>query len=428
MYKQEMERANITSSKVTHAGRGSGARHAQEMGAGIEEIAQHGHWNNNRVVLFYLSGVPKDVPHKLAGFSNPTERSWLPRNTLIPPLELQQRLWPFIEKMFPGGEDGRMWLENVMMDRDEVEKRPSPGRFKYDSADFYKMRLLILLAHLRKVVLQDAVALMEKNEDPNCIYSHHYIFEDRVFRDPLFARFKIDMKQCMETASPPITDSLRANAPGIHNELRGLSDQMASMKFHVHDELKEFRKGLECLFQVQGQQYQEERDSRNAHEIAFIGAMRDAAGDWDKRLSGLQTMYASQHERKLDQQRHRSQQDQLNLRLQKLHWPQQQQQLLPQRQQQQQQQQPQPQQKLLAQAEEGDQGDGEEEEGGSRRRGMMRVSTRSNRDQIQSLSLLRFSRLYRLSRHSTHSTKRPPFKSWLVSLLIHETNLITPIT
>ncbi|KAF9342137.1 hypothetical protein BGX34_008692, partial [Mortierella sp. NVP85] len=69
--------------------------------------------------------------------------------------------------MFPGGGDGRLWLENIMMDRDEFEKRPSPSRFKYKVADFHKMRLLILLAHLRKVVLQDAVVLLEKNEDPN---------------------------------------------------------------------------------------------------------------------------------------------------------------------------------------------------------------------------------------------------------------------
>ncbi|KAI7821513.1 hypothetical protein BC939DRAFT_455417 [Gamsiella multidivaricata] len=64
MHKQEMERENITSKKVTHSGRGSGARHAQEMGAGVEEIAQHGNWNNSRVVLFYLSGIPKDVPQR----------------------------------------------------------------------------------------------------------------------------------------------------------------------------------------------------------------------------------------------------------------------------------------------------------------------------------------------------------------------------
>jgi hypothetical protein len=64
-------------------------------------------WNNRRVVLFYLSGITKNVPHKLAGFGGENERSWLARNTLIPPLELQRKLLSFIEDLFPGGENGK---------------------------------------------------------------------------------------------------------------------------------------------------------------------------------------------------------------------------------------------------------------------------------------------------------------------------------
>jgi len=76
---------------------------------------------------------------------NPNERSWLPRNSLIPPLEMQRKLWPFIEE-FPGGEEGRVWIENIMTDRDYNGRRPTFNRFKCKSADFPKMRLMLLLA------------------------------------------------------------------------------------------------------------------------------------------------------------------------------------------------------------------------------------------------------------------------------------------
>lgn len=84
--KQEMQAANILSSKVTHAGRRAGAQSAQSAGATIEEIAQHGNWLHHRVATHYLSEIPERVPLKLAGFTHHQEQFWLARNTVIPPV------------------------------------------------------------------------------------------------------------------------------------------------------------------------------------------------------------------------------------------------------------------------------------------------------------------------------------------------------
>ncbi|KAI8360067.1 hypothetical protein B0O80DRAFT_483904 [Mortierella sp. GBAus27b] len=304
-----------TSKKVTHAGRGSGTRHAQEMGAGIEEIAQHGNWNNSRVVLRCLSGIPKDVPHKLAGFGGQGERSWLARNTLVPSLELQRKLWPFIEDRFPGGENGQRWLGNIMKDRPTYHGRPTPSRYKYSSADFNKMQLMMLLAHLRKVVLQDAAVLMRKNDDASYLYSRHHIFEDSVLKDPLFVQFANDLHRSMETTSPLSTDSLRANAPAIHHEFRSISDRIHGLSLHMHAEFDGFTKNMTRLYDAHCDQLRQERDDRNARELNFIGTIRGATGDVLQRFSHLHTVYSSQHERQLDLNHHRSQQDQLHTSL-----------------------------------------------------------------------------------------------------------------
>jgi hypothetical protein len=328
MCKQEMERANITSKKVTHTGRGSGARHAQEMGAGIEEIAQHGNWNNSRVVLFYLSGIPKDVPHKLAGFRGQGERSWLARNTLVPPLELQRKLWPFIEDLFPGGEDGQKWIENIMMDRDRYHGRPSSNRHIYSSDDFNQMRLMALLTHLRKIVLQDAIVLMRKTEDPSCVYSQHHIFKDSVFRDPLFLQFSKDLRQSMETASPPSTDSLRANAPALHHEFRAINDRLNSMSLRTIrideklEKLDGFENSVNRLIDAHRDQFQQEQDDRNARELRFLETMRDAT---EQRLTYLRDMNSGQHRHQLGLQLHKSRQDQIHVSLPEFFRPRQQQ-------------------------------------------------------------------------------------------------------
>ncbi|KAF9941481.1 hypothetical protein BGZ65_003056, partial [Modicella reniformis] len=133
----------------------------------------------------------------MAGFRPPQERLWLTRNTIIPPVELQRKLFPFIESQFPGDQDWVAWVENIMLDRDVYHGRSIGAKIDRASQgagysikgenqnEVIKRRHLILLAHLRKVILQDAVAIMTV-EDPTCNYGDHYIFQQPVFKLPAF--------------------------------------------------------------------------------------------------------------------------------------------------------------------------------------------------------------------------------------------------
>ncbi|KAI7816641.1 hypothetical protein BC939DRAFT_508130 [Gamsiella multidivaricata] len=165
----------------------------------------------------------------MAGCTHPNERLWLARNTVIPPPELQRQVFPFIKDHFKeleGREDWLQWLENVMMDRNVYHKRQSTKRMAISFSDILKIRMLLLLAHLRKVVLQDAVALMSLPNEP-FLYGDHRILQHSVFKGSLFLEFKGTLLRSMETARSPMTDSLSVNTPALHNEFSRMNNRMS---------------------------------------------------------------------------------------------------------------------------------------------------------------------------------------------------------
>ncbi|KAF9567067.1 hypothetical protein EC968_003501 [Mortierella alpina] len=289
-----MEQANVKDrKKVTHRGRVHGSQFAQACGASVEAIAQHGNWALNRLSTHYLSRVDAGVALHMAGFNPPNERLWLLRNNVIPPVELQRQVFPFIEDQFPGDEDWKAWIENIMLDRDvyhgrmihPMRTRKTPfarrrrqsagtrgtdagasdddhnnnsdsdddndnGDDEEDDEEDYtiaKRRHLILLAHLRKVVLQDAAVLMELgNQDEHCRYHYHHVFDYDVFKTQLFIDFRAKLHADMLTATSPITDSLAANAPGIHSHLRSVESRVADLGLVMEAELGNARSAREA--------------------------------------------------------------------------------------------------------------------------------------------------------------------------------------
>ncbi|KAG0348272.1 hypothetical protein BGZ54_004675, partial [Gamsiella multidivaricata] len=107
------------------------------------------------------------------------------------------------------------------MDRDIFEDRPSNTRMKILSQDIPKLRILLLLTHLRKVLLQDAAVLINLRTS-EFRYGEHHIFRDRLFGSTLFLRFQERLLHSIETTRSPVSDSLAANAPAINHEFRSL--------------------------------------------------------------------------------------------------------------------------------------------------------------------------------------------------------------
>ena len=251
--------------KVTHRGRVRGAQFAQACGATVEEIAQHGNWALNRLATHYLSSVNPGVALQMAGFDQPLERLWLPRNTVIPPIELQRQLFPFIEGQYPEDDDWEAWIENIMLDRDiyygrsinahessQVNDSNSLEYVENDDDDVPRRRHLILLAHLRKVILQDAVAIMDL-DDPTCKYDDHFIFALPIFKSTLFRQFRDQLRQQMDSATSPLVDSLSANAPAIHQEFQDLKVRASDLSYQlgrILTSVDEVVKGIEHVGKV----------------------------------------------------------------------------------------------------------------------------------------------------------------------------------
>jgi len=221
---------NHRSSKVTHGGRKAGAQHAHASGASIEDIAHHGNWNHRRLATHYLTQVSKDVPYKMAGFTLANEEFWLERNTVVPPKELQRMIFPFVENLFPGNQDWVLWIENIMDDNPEEFNRPKVSRAVYLSESYPAMRLMIILAHLRKVILQDAVAMLSITDDSTCVYGQHDMFTKHpAFSSPIFREYSLQLQQSMRDTRSPLTDSLTANAPALHHEFRSVKTALGTL-------------------------------------------------------------------------------------------------------------------------------------------------------------------------------------------------------
>ncbi|KAF9368193.1 hypothetical protein CPB97_004874, partial [Podila verticillata] len=148
---------------------------------------------------------------------------------------LQQEVFPFIEEHFKdhqGYEDWQQWLENIMLDRNVYYKRETTKHMEITFVDVLKVRMLLLLAHLRKVILQDAIALINLPQEP-FLYGDHRILQHSIFKGPLFLKFKEDLLESMATAISPMSDSLMANAPAIHNEFSTVNTRMNQFEHEI---------------------------------------------------------------------------------------------------------------------------------------------------------------------------------------------------
>ncbi|KAF8924514.1 hypothetical protein BGZ47_003959, partial [Haplosporangium gracile] len=144
-------------------------------------------------------------------------RFWLARNTVIPSIELQKQLFPFIEDACSDTFWGLM-IDNIMHDRDifhgreELREKLRRGECKevkqvYTDTDMQtvlsneaisRKRHLSLLAHLRKVILQDAAIILSEGGAA----ASHPVFDHPAFKTPAFQDFQQALLESMRESSP----------------------------------------------------------------------------------------------------------------------------------------------------------------------------------------------------------------------------------
>ncbi|KAG9319026.1 hypothetical protein KVV02_002272, partial [Mortierella alpina] len=103
---------DIETSYITHSGRHSGSVEGQRLGVPEEEIRRAGRWvqGTSKMHQYYLSSLPVPFARAIAGFGK--KPFHLKRNDIVPSLDLQRRIFPFIEGAYDAhGDEAKLRWE-----------------------------------------------------------------------------------------------------------------------------------------------------------------------------------------------------------------------------------------------------------------------------------------------------------------------------
>ncbi|KAG2210535.1 hypothetical protein INT47_002477 [Mucor saturninus] len=120
--KKALANEDIHTTRVTHGGRHAGSVEAEGLGVPFDLIKRGGGWKDHlgRLESHYLGKVPSPFARGMAGF---WEKSFsLARNSVSPPIDLQKKIFPWIESYFGCGNlEWEVACEKEMKEVDENE-------------------------------------------------------------------------------------------------------------------------------------------------------------------------------------------------------------------------------------------------------------------------------------------------------------------
>ncbi|CAD7063756.1 unnamed protein product, partial [Tilletia caries] len=198
---------DITSSKLTHAMRGGGARFASASGCSEDSIRKHGRWCGDRLMERYLTSIAITPVRALAGFSTQGGDHWLPRSIREPSPQLSGAIFP--------------WLEAA---EEALESRSG------SDTDDAGVEFLRLLKFLRSVLLQDAVYLAAK-------FPTLSLWQHIPFNTAAFSSFAAELQGAVDTTPCPLDAQLSTIVPTISHALGDVRGQLYSLKTN-HDDFK----------------------------------------------------------------------------------------------------------------------------------------------------------------------------------------------
>ncbi|KAF9204330.1 hypothetical protein BGZ59_001099 [Podila verticillata] len=239
-----------------HSGHYSGTIEAQKLGIRPEDIKLGGRWvhGNGRMDQHYMSNIPISFAFGMAGFKD-GKPFHLKRNEKAPPVELQEKIFPFIETAFgePGSEGNKRWRQECLDDMNEKdEDQPEqldnilpfdppasdPSIHPVHEAHFSmnKKRFFKFLIRLRRVILQDAV-----------VYLHIFksikspLLENDLFQSNLFLRFQDELVPILDEDDAPLlldfppimADAIISQQQQHSSQFRQIIDQFQQLGLQV---------------------------------------------------------------------------------------------------------------------------------------------------------------------------------------------------
>ncbi|KAG0218295.1 hypothetical protein BGX33_007800 [Mortierella sp. NVP41] len=167
------------------------AKYPSNIQAENDKYAQLASWIRLGLSPSYLRPSQTSEPYQMAAILTKAEADQVcvEREQHLPPLELQRQIFPFVEDMFPGNADWIQWIDNIMSGQPESAGRPERDRPINFNKYIPAIRIGILLVYLRKVILQDAVALLgcksrRQGSDEECLrFARYPVFKSQLFRE-----------------------------------------------------------------------------------------------------------------------------------------------------------------------------------------------------------------------------------------------------
>jgi len=188
--------AGINSTKITHIDRGAAPKRAELLGVSEDQIARAGRWARNQMIGCYLTCLPLEFMRRMGG--HPAQRGCFEiKRAVTPPDELLALIWPGLDS----------WKGRFGIQEGQIDDLAAEG--------FYT-----LLQHLRTVILQDSVPLMEA-------FPNHPIWAHPVFHHIAYKAFASKVKSChQDDATPSLSTRILEAMPDLIDNLQAISSQV----------------------------------------------------------------------------------------------------------------------------------------------------------------------------------------------------------
>lgn len=207
-----MEASYVYSPKLTHSGHHAGVSEAYERGLSLDDIRHLGQWVMGQMENFYAPKNPTRGAFCMAHFS-PHEPYFLECDLVMPPLDLQCLIFPWIKSTFDidmpekaatwclecdkemGGVDPNVATDEDIFwnqpDRTTLTKRLSCA-FVADAL-IAQIGFLKLLVQLWHIILQDAVLFLMPNENGMSLSNALLEALPGIFKCRMFVAFQHDL-------------------------------------------------------------------------------------------------------------------------------------------------------------------------------------------------------------------------------------------
>jgi len=210
-----MRACEVSSARLTHAGRHAGTKEAFDLQLGIQDIQHLGRWVMSQMRSFYAPKNPIKGAYFMAHFNGTDEPYILERDLVPPPLELQCKIFSWVEDVFNGGSEEaiKAWHKTCSMEMTDYDPKeiteddiffeakndiPAVQSGLEQSAHTDKIAFLKLLIRMRRVIIQDAVLCLQPHANGMNLSNGLIKGLPEIFTSQLFLNYSRDLLQAIE--------------------------------------------------------------------------------------------------------------------------------------------------------------------------------------------------------------------------------------